>query len=124
MLSHLLRTTLRRPALCRPFLQAPRRFYYPDGQLMTLAKGEYYADPKEVAERVVRLFALHDNVKDPSAVTLKASFAELGLNALDMVELFLGAEQEFSIEFIEEDCESMTTVNDLVENIARNEYTK
>ncbi len=86
--------------------------------------GEYYADPKEVAERVVRLMALHDNVNDPSSITLNKSFEELGLNDLDMVEIFLGAEREFDLELSEEECEAMTTVNDLVESLARNFYTK
>lgn len=29
-------------------------------------EGEYFADPVEIAERVVRLIGLHDNVNDPS----------------------------------------------------------
>jgi hypothetical protein len=43
-------------------------------------EGDYYADPKDVSERVVRLLALHDNVLDPAAITLGASFESLGLN--------------------------------------------
>ena len=79
----------------------------------------------DVAERVVRLIALHDGVKDPSGVTLNSSFeAELGLNALDMCEVFIGVEREFDLEIAEEDCEEMTTVNDLVEFLARNPATK
>ena len=91
---------------------------------MKREEGDYFADPIMVAERVVRLIALHDNVKDPANITLKSSFEELGLNSLDLVELFLGAEREFDVEIPEEDCESMATVNDLVENLARNFYTK
>ena len=91
---------------------------------MKRVEGEYYSDPVQVGERVVRLIALHDNVKDPSAITLNHSFEELGLNALDMVEIFLATEREFDLEISEEDCESMSTVNDLVEFLARNFYTK
>lgn len=87
-------------------------------------EGDYYADPKDVAERVVRMLALHDNIKDPAAITLGSSFESLGLNGLDMAEVFLGAEREFDLEISEEDCESMNTVNDLVEFLARNFYTK
>lgn len=101
-----------------------KRFYYPDNVLMTRHEGEYFSDPKEVADRVVRLLALHDNVKDPSAITLGSSFQELGLNSLDLVEITLGLEREFDMEFSEEDCESFHTVNDLVENISRNFYSK
>ena len=33
---------------------------------MKREEGEYFADPVNVAERVVRLIGLHDNVRDPS----------------------------------------------------------
>ena len=41
-----------------------------------------------------------------------------------MVEVFLGVEREFDLEIGEDECESMTTVNDLVEFLAKNFYTK
>ena len=78
----------------------------------------------DVAERTVRVIGLHDHVTDPAAVTLNKSFAELGLNELDMVEVFLGLEREFDLEISEEDCEAMTTVGQLVEWLARSPYTK
>ena len=102
----------------------PVRTYYPDNVLMKRVTGEYYTDPMEVAERVVRLIALHDSVNDPSAVTVGKRFDELGLNALDMCEVFIGVEREFDLEIAEEDCESMFTVNDLVEFLARSPHTK
>jgi acyl carrier protein len=91
---------------------------------MPREKGDYYADPLDVAERVVRLFALHDNVRDPSAVTLNSSFSELGLNALDMCEVFIGIEREFDLEIADEDCESMQTIQELVEFLSKNPATK
>lgn len=100
------------------------RTYYPDNVIMHRVKGEYYSDPMEVAERTVRMIALHDACQDPSAVTLDSSFGSLGLNALDMVEVFLGLEREFDIEIDDEDCEKMRTVNDIVEFLARNPATK
>ena len=86
--------------------------------------GEYYADPIAVAERVVRLIGLHDNVKDPAAITLNSSFEELGLNGLDLVEIYLAVEREFDLEIDDDECEGMTTVNDLVEFLAKNFHTK
>jgi NADH dehydrogenase (ubiquinone) 1 alpha/beta subcomplex 1 len=131
MLSHLLRTSVRltraQPRLLTSsgsILRQPLRTYYPNGQLMKRDEGDYFADPIEVAERIVRLIALHDNVKNPSAVTLQSEFSSIGFNVLDMQELFLQAEREFDVEISEDDCESFHTVNDLVENIARNFYTK
>ena len=91
---------------------------------MTRVYGDYYTDPMDVADRVVRILALHDNVNDPSAVTVGKTFDEIGLNALDMCEVFIGCEREFDLEISEEDCEEMTSVNDLVEFLARNPATK
>ena len=131
MFSQLLKTAARTskiaPALFRVPMQASvsRRFYYPGNQLMPREEGDYFADPIAIAERVVRLIALHDNVRDPASVMLKSSFEDdLGLNVLDMQEIFLQAEREFDMEISEEDCESFVTVNDLVEHLARNFYTK
>ena len=101
----------------------PTRGYF-EGRLMPRDQGEYYADPMDVAERVIRTIGIHDNVTDPSAVTMNKTFDELGLNALDMVEVFLGVEREFDLEISEEDCEMMMTVSDLVEFLARNPATK
>ena len=101
------------------------RGYYKDNVLMPREYGDgYMSDPVVTAERVVRCIALHDNVNDPSSITLGATFEELGLNELDMVEIYLMLEKEFDFEISEDDCESFTTVNDLVENIARNFYAK
>jgi len=102
----------------------PLRSYYKDNVLMPREAGEYYADPMDVAERVVRLIALHDNCQEPSKVVLAASFSQLGLNALDMCEVFIGCEREFDLEISEEDCEAMATVHDLVEHLARHPSTK
>lgn len=86
---------------------------------MTREDGDYYGDPKDIAERFIRLTALHDNVKDPSAITLQSSFEELGLNSLDMQEILLAAEREFDLELADQDCETFHTVNDVVEFLAR-----
>lgn len=53
----------------------------------------------------MRLIALHDHCRDPASVTLNKTFSELGLNGLDMCEVFIGAEREFDLEIAEEDCE-------------------
>ena len=102
------------------------RTYYKDNVLMPRNYGDgYMSDPKETAERVVRMFALHDNLSAPTTeITLGKSFSELGLNQLDMVEIYLMLEREFDIEISEEDCESFTTLNDITENISRNFYAK
>jgi len=73
MLSHLLKASVRsRSLLLRPIqlAVAPQRFYFPNGVLMKREEGDYYSDPVVIAERAIRLMALHDNVNDPSAITL------------------------------------------------------
>ena len=105
-------------------MMASVRGYYKDNVLMPREQGEYYADPLEVAERVVRLIALHDNVRDPASVTLASNFYELGLNALDMCEVFIGVEREFDLEISEEDCEAMSSIKELVEFLSKHPSTK
>lgn len=101
------------------------RGYYKDNVIMEREYGEgYMADPVDTAERIVRCLALHDNINDPSNITLGQSFEDLGLNQLDMVEIFLAIEKDFDFEISEDACESFTTVNDLVEHVARNFYAK
>ena len=84
----------------------------------------YMADPIETAERIVRVIALHDHVNDPASITLGNSFEELGLNALDLCEIAMAIEKEFDFEMAEDVVETFTTVNDLVEHVARNFYAK
>ena len=110
--------------LNRMAVMTAQRGYYKDNVLMSREQGEYYADPLDVAERVVRMIGLHDSCKDPAAVALSKPFGDCGLNALDMCEVFLGCEREFDLEISEEDCESMRTVNDLVEHLAKHPSTK
>jgi len=102
------------------------RGYYKDNVLMPREYGDgYFSDPIITAEKIIRLISLHDHTKiNPSEVTISHSFDDLGLNALDMCEVFLMIEREFDIEISEDDCESMTTINDIVENVARNFYAK
>ena len=47
------------------------RSYYKDNVLMPREYGDgYMSDPIATAERIIRLLALHDNVNDPSGITL------------------------------------------------------
>lgn len=111
----------------RPMLTSTQfRTYYENDVLMKREYGDgYYSDPVNVAERIVRLIALHDNViVNPSDITTGHMFSELGLNDLDMQEIMIMVEREFDLEVSEEDCEGFTTINDIVENIARNFYSK
>mmetsp|Transcript_31643 Transcript_31643/g.28039 ORF Transcript_31643/g.28039 Transcript_31643/m.28039 type:complete len:112 (-) Transcript_31643:119-454(-) len=87
-----------RPSL----IYAPKRFYWPNDELMTRTEGEYFLDPQEVAGVVARMFALHDNVSDPSKVTLGSTFEEIGLNDLDKAEVLLMLELHYHIEIADD----------------------
>ena len=71
--------------------------------------------------------SIEDKVKDiiveqlgvtPEQVTATASFTEdLGADSLDVVELVMAFEEEFSIEIPDEDTEKLHTVGDVVKYI-------
>ena len=105
------------------FMVQPKRFMVPERELMKRDEGDYYADPMNVGERVVRIIALHDKIKNPAGVTPGSSLQELGINDLDLAEIMLLVDQEFNIEVPEDDCETFHTVDDIIENVCRNFYT-
>jgi acyl carrier protein len=58
---------------------------------------------------------------DEADVTADASFIdELGADSLDIVELIMALEEEFSIEVPDEDAEKLTTVGAAVDYIKEN----
>jgi acyl carrier protein len=55
---------------------------------------------------------------NPEQVTEKASFIEdLGADSLDIVELVMAFEEEFSVEVPDEDAEKLQTVGDVIKYI-------
>ena len=112
------------PRVLRPNAIVPLtiRNYFPERQLMKLRTGKYYINPEDAAERVMRIIAIHDNVKDVAKMTLKSKFEDHGLTSLDLVEVCLGIEDEFDIEFTDEQCESFKRVGDIVECVATNQF--
>lgn len=67
----------------------------------------------------MRIIALFDKVQNPEQVTLNSQWHEMGLNELDTVELLVGLEDEFAIEFPDEVAEKFKDVNDAVQYISR-----
>lgn len=71
----------------------------------------------EVMERLKEIISEQLGVKKEE-VTPEASFIEdLGADSLDIVELVMALEEEFSIEIPDEDAEKMTKVSDVVKYI-------
>ncbi len=59
---------------------------------------------------------LHENLDiDPESVTLDATFEDLGIDSLDMVELISEVEERCEVEFGEP--EDLETVGDLIDYI-------
>ena len=55
---------------------------------------------------------------DASEITMESSFVDdLGADSLDIVELIMALEEEFEIEFPDEDAEKVSTVGDVVSYI-------
>jgi acyl carrier protein len=69
---------------------------------------------KSIEEKVKDIIVEQLGV-NPEQVTPKASFIEdLGADSLDIVELVMAFEEEFSVEVPDEDAEKLQTVGDVV----------
>lgn len=67
-----------------------------------------------VFEKIKKFLSTQMNI-DESIITMDATFIEdLNIDSLDLVELILTLEDEFSIVIPEEDAESLVTVGDVV----------
>lgn len=73
----------------------------------------------DIIERVTKIVVENLDV-DAAAVTEKASFIDdLGADSLDLVELVMAFEEEFSIEIEDEVQEKIRTVGDAVSEIKK-----
>ncbi len=72
---------------------------------------------KSIEEKVKDIIVEQLGV-NPEQVTTNASFLEdLGADSLDIVELVMAFEEEFSVEVPDEDAEKLHTVGDVVKYI-------
>jgi acyl carrier protein len=83
----------------------------------TNANGEIFMTDKPIEEKVKDIIVEQLGV-NPEQVTPAASFIEdLGADSLDIVELVMAFEEEFSVEVPDEDAEKLQTVGDVVKYI-------
>ena len=74
----------------------------------------------DIAERVKKIVVEHLGV-DPEKVTENASFIDdLGADSLDIVELVMAFEEEFSVEIPDDAAEKISTVKDAIDYIEQN----
>ena len=75
------------------------------------------AEEKSIEEKVKDIIVEQLGV-NPEQVTPQASFIEdLGADSLDIVELVMAFEEEFSVEVPDEDAEKLQTVGDVINYI-------
>ena len=71
-----------------------------------------------IFEKLKKIIAEQLNI-DEDIITMESSFKDdLGADSLDIVELVMAVEEEFDIEFPDEDAENISTVSDAVEYIS------
>ena len=101
------------------FLTKPNvlvRFYSPDYVMQPVKEG-HWVDPRQATERVLNIFAAHDNV-DKTKLTATADFVdEMGLHHFDVIELLLEVEKDFFMEFSDETAENFKCIEDVVQYI-------
>jgi len=73
-----------------------------------------------VFEKVKKLIVEQLGVEEDD-ITMESSFIDdLGADSLDIVELIMALEEEFSLEIPDNEAEKITTVGDAVEYIQKN----
>ncbi len=103
-------------------LNYSKMYYHPVREMMKKKQPKYYSDPREVGEEIIRIITLHDKVADPSKVTLEATWEEIGLDSLDMVECILQIEMDLGYDFGPSDWEQFLTINDVAQFISRDYF--
>lgn len=81
-------------------------------------------DPNTVASRVVKTIGCYDKIEDVSAIKLSTQWHELGLSELDMVNVIVAIEQEFAMEFPDDEIEKFKDVEDVVNYVGRSFHAK
>lgn len=70
----------------------------------------------DTLDRIVKLIVQELKV-DHERVNETATFAELGADSLDMVQIIMKLEETFGIEINDQDAERMTTLRDVVDYV-------
>lgn len=71
----------------------------------------------ETADRVKKIVVEHLGVEDDKVTTDSSFIDDLGADSLDIVELVMAFEEEFSVEIPDDAAEKIATVKDAIEYI-------
>ncbi len=73
-----------------------------------------------IFEKVKSVIAEQTGI-DPETITMESSFVEdLNIDSIDLIELIMMLEEEYNIEFSEDDAETIKTIGDVVNYINQN----
>ncbi|MDD3303433.1 MAG: acyl carrier protein [Clostridia bacterium] len=75
-----------------------------------------------IFERVKEVIGEQLGIEELDTITMETTFIDdLGADSLDIVELIMALEEEFDLEIPEAEAEKITSVNDVVEYIKKNQ---
>ena len=97
------------------------RAYQADYIVMPRTEG-HWVDTEDATRRIINIVRAHDRIKDPKVVTPEKPFKEMGLDDLDLVEIFLEVEKDFFMEFSDEQVEKFFSVHDAVEVVSNHRF--
>lgn len=74
-----------------------------------------------VFEKIKEILAEQFDIEEVSSLTMNTNIADdLGADSLDVVEVLMSIEDEFSVEILDEKIEDIKTIGDLVSYIESN----
>lgn len=72
----------------------------------------------DVAEKVLEVISREQHL-EPGKVTLDSTFAELGIDSLDGVNILFALEEEFKVDIPDAVAQSMKSVRQVVDSLSR-----
>ena len=70
-------------------------------------------EKQDTAQKIIVLIAEKLNI-DQSTVKVEAMLQDLGADSLDMVEIIMKLEEQFSVEINDEEAENLTNVQEVI----------
>lgn len=98
------------------------RYVAPDYIVMPRTGG-HWLDPYDVTRRLTNILKAHDSLKPGIEIKPDSNYkTDLGLDDLDIVELFIEIERDFFIEFTDDQVENFKTLQDTVDFLANHRF--
>jgi acyl carrier protein len=72
----------------------------------------------DTSQKVIEIIAREQHL-DPGKITLDSSFAELGIDSLDGVNILFALEEEFKIDIPDSVAQNMKSVRQVVDSLTR-----